>query len=243
MTAQTWTSLKQTVAIALTQAVTPYTSFPANFDAQFPQATSYAENRIHREIPMLAVRRSETVAAATASGDRSIDLNDFSAVPLVVEQVALVTPSGGTTGTLVPYDSVSLDFINRTWPIQADTEAPSFTWQGGRYFAMSDFETVVLSPTPDAAYAVALVGLFPPVPISEGNLTTYLSTYYPELLEAGCLVFLAGALTRNFGSQADEPKLAMSWEMQFRSLLDAARDEERRRRGLAPDMPAGRAAA
>lgn len=239
MTAQTWTSLKKTVALALTQQQgLDLDTYGALFEAQFPQATSYAENRIYREIPMLAQRRADA-SLSTSSGDRTLDMSALSPPVLVVEQVSLITPastSNPALGTRVPYASVSLDFINMVWPVQATTQAPSLAWQGGRYFALQDAYTVVLAPTPDGVYFAEITGLFSPTPISAGNPSTYLSEVYPELLEAGCLVFLTGALTRNFGAQADEPKSAVSWEAQFRTLLQAAQGEERRRRGLLPDV-------
>lgn len=236
MTAQTWTSLKQTVAIALTQAQSPYTSFPANFEAQFPQATSYAENRIYREIPMMGQEQTQTFNGATTSGSRTVDFSSVIPNLLVVDQFFLQV--GGVD---VPFDRVSYDFVLRFWPTQATTVTPSLAYQGGRYFAPLTATSLAIAPTPDATYTAIMVGPVQPTPISDSNPSTYLSTVYPELLTAGCLVFLSGALTRNFGAQSDESGQAMAWEQQFQKLLAAARDEERRRRGLSPDYPPPRA--
>jgi hypothetical protein len=102
---------------------------------------------------------------------------------------------------------------------------------------MRDAFVMVISPTPDNAYTAEITGLFQPTPISEENPTTYLSTYYPDLLEVAILIFLAGALQRNFGAQSDDPRQAQAWEGQYQILVAGAKSEEMRRRGLSPDMP------
>ena len=236
MAAQTWTTLQQACAIALTRQLgSAISTYDALFIAMFPLATSYAEDRINQEIPFLGNRHTVSAAAATTSGVPDIAWTAFvsaGATLSVPEQLSIV--NGGTN---VPYDSVSYDFIKRFWPVPATTVAPSLAWQGGRYWAVKDTTSLIVAPTPDAVYSVLMTGLYNPVPISSGNPTTYLSTNYPDLLEAGCLVYLSGALTRNFGAQSDEPRQAVSWEQQFQNLLGPARDEERRRRGLKPDVP------
>lgn len=236
MAAQTWTTLQQACAIALTRQLgSAISTYDALFTAMFPLATSYAEDRINQEIPFLGNRHTVTAAGATAAGTPDIQWTAFvtaGASLSVPEQLAIVND-----GTNVPYDAVSYDFIERIWPVPATVVAPSLTYQGGRYWAVKDATSLTVAPTPDAVYNVVVTGIYTPVPISSGNQTTYLSTNYPDLLEAGCLVYLAGALNRNYGAQADEPRQAMSWEQQFQNLLGPARDEERRRRGLKPDTP------
>lgn len=241
MATQTWTSLEQSCAIAMGRLPSPVPANPAYdelFLAQFPLATSYAEARIYHEIPFIASYAQDTSTTTTA-GQRTVSLAG-TALPLVTpEQVRLITPSGFTitTGTLVPFDRVTVDWIDRVYPNPTTVVTPSLTWQGGRYWALVNGNTIVLGPTPDAAYTVVLGGLFQPLPISASNPTTYLSTNYPDLLEAAICVFLAGALNRNFGQSADETGQSMSWELQFNKLLAAAKAEEMRRRGLAPDTP------
>lgn len=261
MAAIDWTQLQQACAIALTRQLgDAISTYDPLFVTMFPFATSYAEDRINQEIPFLGNRY--TVTGATNVIDYEKDdqgnyiLDDQGARIRVlgaggtpyIPWAAFAAPSGAplsvpeqlyivNAGTNVPYDRVSDDFIRRAWPVPTMTAAPSLTYQGGRYWATPDTTNILVAPTPDGDYDVIVTGLYNPVPISETNSTTYLSTNYPDLLTAGCLVYLAGALTRNFGAQADEPKMAVSWEAQFQVLLAPARDEERRRRGLKPDMP------
>jgi len=238
---QSWTSLQQSCAIALGRLPTPVPSTPvydALFLAQFPLATSYAEARIYHEIPFIA-QYAEDTSQTTTAGSRLINLSG-TALPLVsLEQIRIVVPFGAAppAGSMVPFDRVTLDFLDRYWPNQNSTVAPSLTSQYGRYWALIDNDTVAIAPTPDASYYVKAGGLYQPPPISVSNPATYLSTNYPDLLQAAICVFLAGALNRNYGAAADETGQAMSWEVQFMKLLAAARGEEMRRRGLMPDAP------
>ena len=56
MAALTWTTL-QTALLAITvKAQPPYNVVPPDFAYLYPQATSYAEGRIYKDIPFLATR-------------------------------------------------------------------------------------------------------------------------------------------------------------------------------------------
>lgn len=237
MAAQTYASIKDTVAVALTQQANDMdlTVTNALFEAQFPQALSYAENLIYRRLTMLAARETNT-SLSTAAGIRSLDLSTMSPQVVVPEGFGLASPAG----TIVPFDVTSLDVIDLVWPTVADVLDPADADPAIRLWAMLDDHTLVYCPTADGTYTASVTGLFQPATLSESNTSTYLSVQYPELLEAGCLVFLTGALTRNFGAQSSEPAQANSWQRVFDDLLQAADDEERRRRGLAPNVPQGK---
>ena len=257
MTAITWNALQTELQAIIARIPAPYTATDFAFETLFPQATSYAENRIYREIPMLAQRAQDT-SLVTVSGTRNINLSATALPVIVPERLALLTPTGSTlaNGTQIQFIPTSLDFIDMCWPAENLTAAPGSVWSA--YWALRDDHTAIIAPTPDAAYTVVLTGLFQQAPISNSNQTTYLSTYYPELLTAGCMIFISGALLRNYGSaggvQPDEPGMPIHWEGQFKELLAAARQEEMRRRQqgtnwmdmppqpqVAAPMPPGRA--
>lgn len=245
MAAQTWDSLKTMLLATLVNAQPPYTAGTAGFDVLFPQATSYAEGRICRDIVFLANRAVNT-SLVTIAGSRVVDLSSLAPALIAPEGFALVTPAGTTNpalGTRVPFDLTSLDVIDEIWPIEAQTRPPSITDWSPRYWALGpDQQTIVCCPTPDQVYTVALTGLFPPTPISETNQSTYLSETYPELLEAACMVFLSGALQHNFSAKSDNPEMAISWATEYRILMESAKMEELRRRGLLANVatPAAR---
>lgn len=229
MAGLTWTTLQTELQAICARIPAPYTVTDQAFQTLFPQATQYAENRIYRDIPMLAQRTQDT-SLVTASGSRSIDLSATALPAIVPERLALLIPAGATlgTGTQVQFIPVSLDFIDMVWPQQNTTMAPAAAV--ATYWALRDDHTAIVAPTPDAIYTVVLTGLFQQTPIGAGNPTTYLATIYPELMTAACMVFISGALLRNYGSQADEPRMALSWESQYQALMQAARAEELRRR-------------
>jgi len=238
LSAQTWTSLQQSCAIAMGRLPSPVPATPVYdtlFLAQFPLATSYAEARIYHEIPFIASYAEDT-SVSTQAGVRTIDLSGTSLPLVTLEHIRLVVPTMGVFPA-VPFDRVPLDFLDRYWPDEGTTLAPSLGSAYGQYWALVDAFTVALAPTPDAVYQVKAGGLYQPEPISASNPSTYLSENYPDLLQAAICVFLAGALNRNFGAQADESGQAMSWELLYQKALQPARSEEMRRRGLVPDMP------
>lgn len=249
MAAQTWGSLKTMLLATLVKAQPPYTVSPPDFNELFPQATSYAEGRIFHDIPFLGNRQTNT-SLVTAPGSRIVDTGaivDTAGGPIIIpEQFNLITPSGAppSLGTRVQFDRSSPQVIDQIWPQEGAIQTPRLTSFIPRLWAYRDNQSVIAfapvliyAPTADGVYTVELSGLFQPTPISEDNPTTYLSTVYPEMLEAACMVFLTGALLHNFGSQADDPKAAISWEGIYGSLMTSIKGEEARRRGLTPDVP------
>lgn len=238
MAAQTYNTIQVAVAQALSNAVGPaFTGVSDSFTVAFPQAISYAENRIYRDIVLLC-ERVTNATKQTIVASRSIDITSLNMI--VVESVALLTPAGTTNpalGTRVPYDVSTLDLIDILWPQESITMSPLAAEWIGRYWAMIDPNTIAVMPTPDAIYNAYLTGMVAPTPLSFTNQTTYLSTNYPDLLECVIMVWMAGWLQRNYGASADDPKMATSWEAQYGTLLPGALNEEKRRRGMIPDMP------
>lgn len=229
MTAFTWTSLQTAVATALVQ-YTGVSTFAPDFTTLLPSATSYAEGRITRELVLLATRAVD-VSLSTAAGKNTVSLAGMATAGLsVVEHVVLMV-----SGVPWSFDMASHDFIDLIWPDPSVTMNPSAADWIGRYWGMFDDHTVLLAPSPDAVYQVQITGLFTPTPISASNPSTYISKNYGDLMFAAVMVWLSGGLLRNYGSQSDDPKMAMSYEAIFQSLLGPAKAEERRRRGLAQD--------
>lgn len=238
MAALTWDTLQTTLLAALSASQPPYSVIPPSFATLFPQATSYAEGRIYKDIVLLATRAIDT-SLVTMPGMRAISMATMALPCVVPESVALITPAGQglAAGTQNQYDESSLDAIDMVWPTQSVTMSPPSALWIGRRWALVDNQTIVLAPTPDAIYVVVVTGLFQPTPIGPSNQSTYLSTIYPELLTAACMVFLTGALQHNFSAQGDEPASSLSWEAEYMKLKTAAQYEEMRRRGLNPNFP------
>ena len=199
-----------------------------NFTGIMPAAIQDAEQRIYLSMDFLNTRSVNSGSTFTA-GSRTFTLPTTPSTIMVLQGVAAITPAGAApaAGTRVQYEPVSLDFIDSTWPQESLTAAPVV---GVAAWAMLNDASIVVKPTPDANYSVELTGTFRPVPMGPMNLTTYISSVYPQLLVAACMIFLAG-WQRDFGQQSDNPQLAVSWKEMYATQLQLAMDEEQRRKG------------
>lgn len=194
----------------------------AEYSAILPSIVDYAEQRIYRELDLLSTVAVDTTSTLTP-GARTFALPTAVGVFVTVSSVAVITPLGATavTGTRNVLTPVSLNVLDLLWPAST-TGVPEF-------FAMRDQTTVVVGPASDAAYAVEVIGTQRPAALSEMNTTTFLSQYLPDLFMAAAMVFASGYM-RNFGSQADDPKMGASWEGQYQTLKASAMVEEMRKK-------------
>lgn len=235
----TYTSLQTELLSIIARVPAPYTTPDAAFVVQYPQAISYAENRIYHDIPFLAQRAQDTSLSTTA-GSRSLSLYGTQLPILVPERIAIM--NGDTMIQALP---TSLDFIDMWWPDETETSDPlpgvyyKLFWAILGGYSSQDFisPTIVLAPTLKASYPVVVTGLFQQPPLSGNNPQTYISTVYPELMLSACMVFLSGALLRNYAAsgipgtqQPDEPGQPVYWEAQYNTLLRIAQDQEVRSR-------------
>jgi hypothetical protein len=321
MTAYTWATLQTAVQTAFAQS----NATPPDFVTLFPDATSYAEGRIARDLVLLNTRRTDT-SLSTTPGTRILPGLSSMSVPIVVPEYLALEVSG----TFVPFIRTSLDLINFTWPQQSVTQAPTAADMSARMWTLLEDQHIIIAPTPDAVYTVAITGLFVQTPLSAsitnsttnafttgafsatltivdanmplslvngqkitlgstvtvggltlsgsyavnnvfypmyqitassaatssvtgggtvnitypGNATSYIATYYGDLMFCAVMIWMSGGYVRNYGAQADEAPHAMSWETQYAKLLDGCIAEEARRRGLTPnDLRAKRALA
>lgn len=195
-----------------------------NYQTILPAAIQDAENRIYREMDFLDCRTVQSPTAFSV-GSRDYVLPTSVNTILVLQGVSAITPAGDVppVGTQNPLEPVSLDFIDMTWPTESNVELP-------KYWTMKDAKTIIVAPTPDAAYQVKLTGIFRPTPMSSSNQSTYIGDTYPDLLVAACMVFMAG-YQRDFGAQSDDSPLAMSWEKLYQIRKESALSEEQRRKG------------
>lgn len=202
---------------------------PVDFAEEMPRFIEYGENRIYRELKLLATRAQNT-ACVTTEGSRQVSLVPITNLSLTVEGFAVITPQGVSNpqqGTRLQYEAASLDTIDMLFPVENTPVPPGSAFQ--RWWAMRDAQTIVIGPTPDNTYACEITGLFQPAPISAASPTTYLSTVYPDLLVAACMISVCAYL-RDYGQMSDDPKIAVSWEQQFSELVEGAEMEEMRRR-------------
>lgn len=187
-----------------------------------PQMLTYAENRIYRDLDFLSTTQAVTGYKFTI-GSRSLVIPAETFVTL--QQINVITPStvdvanSGTRVTLLP---TTKEFIDVVYPSAASAGVPA-------YFAMFDQSTILVGPWPDAAYSVEVVGTYRPDSLSASNPTTFISLYLPDLLIMASMIYVSG-YQRNFGRANDDPQMAVSYESQYKALMQSAMIEEARKK-------------
>lgn len=194
-----------------------------DFVSILPDCTDYAEQRIYRELNLLATVIRDASQALTPSS-RDFVLPTAQGAFVVVNRINAITPAGSTptNGTRNPLTPMSLDVLDAAWPSNTGSALPTG-------FAMVTQTSIVVGPWPDQAYTVEVVGTTRPLPLSSTNPVTFLSANLPDLFLAASMVFMS-AYQKNFGSQADDPQMGISWESQYQLLKASADTEEARKR-------------
>lgn len=217
------TAIGTVAVVPITDPASATPSSNTDFNNFLPRITEAAEQRIYRELDFLATRQ-EDITTTLSTTDRSATLP---ASNIVLQSANAITPAGASPGDANaqrnPLEIVSKDFIDAIWPIQSQFKAVP------KYIAQLSATTVIVAPTADQAYKLETTGIFRPEPISATNTSTYMSIIYPDLLLFACFVVTFG-YQRDFGQQADDPKVAMSWEAMYQTAKNSALLEEQRRK-------------
>lgn len=190
-----------------------------DFDNILPGCIDYAEQRCYRELNLLSTVQTDQTVVLTPN-QRAVSIpSSF----VVVGNVNVITPvgSGYVLGTRNPLIPVTRDVMDILWPDNTTTSVPTM-------FCMVDQWSMLVGPPPNAAYEVEIIGTFRPVPLSDANPTTFLTERLPDLFIAASMVYMSGYM-RNFGQQANDPQMGMSWEQQYTTLFQSANGEELRK--------------
>ena len=202
-----------------------------NFVQELPNIIDDAEQRIYRELDLLATVIRDSSGTFTANSRNFTFPQHF----IVSESMNVFTPQGTTTNRL-PLTPVTREWMYAVWSNEAATTTPSIP----QYYAMITDQTVIVGPPPDAAYTAEVVGTIRPAPLSATNPTTYLTLNLPDLFFSASCVFGFGYL-QNFSSASDNPQSAVSWESHYQTELASANIEELRKKYQAqawsPKMP------
>lgn len=200
-----------------------------NFQGNLPSAIDYATDRIVRELNLLSTTTANSTLKCT-TGTRLVNLAGLSPVFNVLMDINVLTPAGTTDpdqAIRVPLTIQSRAFLNAVYG-SGPTTAGAKTGVP-QYFALVTDQTIQVAPYPDAAYNLEIIGTVRPTPISPTTATNWISLYLPDLYLAAAMIQMSGFM-RNFGSQADDPKMAISWETQYVTLRDSAGVEDAMRR-------------
>lgn len=197
-----------------------------NFVTALPNIIDDAEQRLYRELDLLATRVTAT-GQLTASS-RAFTLPTPSGGNgnfVVVEQFNVITPASTTNpelGTRNPLDPASKEYLDSVWPSAVGATVPSL-------FAPISQQSWIVGAWPDAAYTVEVVGTIRPAPLSVSNQSTFLSTYLPDLFLTAALIFASG-YQLNFSAAGDNPQSGQTWQSHYDKLIASASVEELRKK-------------
>lgn len=200
-----------------------------NFLSNLPSCIDYATDRIVRELNLInTVTANSTLSCST--GTRIVDLSGLSPIFNVLLDINVLTPAGTTNPDLairVPLTIQSRAFMNAVYG-SGPTTAGAVTGVP-EYFALVTDQSIQVGPYPDQAYQLEIIGTVRPTPLSPSNATNWISLYLPDLFLAAAMIQMSG-FKMNFSAQADDPKMAMSWETQYVTLRDSAATEDAMRK-------------
>ena len=224
----TWSTWKTAIANLTVVSETSLTDM-------YPLAIDYAEGRCYRDLDLIdTIVRDAT--SSTVANTRTFTLptpSGSGSYYTIVDSINIIRSNSRTP--VLPTTQEYIDFIWPTATAAAATTVPTS-------YAMVTDGTLIWGPPPGDAFTVEVVGKTRPVALSSTTTTTILTTYYAELFTAASMVFAAGWL-KNFGQQADDPKMAMSWEQIYQNLLRSAVSDDDRAQAEGDSWTANRASA
>lgn len=190
-----------------------------------PMAITYAENRMCRDLDFLEF--SDTSVPQMTAGTRSVTMTAGTFV--VIEQANVITPStqsnpDAAAATRNPCLPATKEFLDAVYGSNAVASRGMPT-----FFTAFNDNQLLFGPVPDQNYYVEVVGVIRPASLSSTNTTTFISTYLPDLMIMAAMIYVSG-YQRNFGRQSDDPQMAVSYESQYKTLLQGATVEEARKK-------------
>jgi hypothetical protein len=200
------------------------TTTQANFVIMVPNMIDDAEQRLYRELDLLNTVTRDS-SATFSTGTRNFNLPAVNGTFYVINEIYAITPASQTTpdvGTRNFLTPVSRPFLDATYPSSNGSAVPQF-------FAPTTQTSFIVGPWPDQTYTVEVVGTIRPGALSSTNVTTLLTTYFPDLFIAASMVFASGYM-KNYGAAVDDPQQGVTWESHYQALLRSAQVEESRKK-------------
>ena len=234
-------SLNYTTYVAQIGVLTNIDTTGAAFQTILPGVIDYAEQRCYRDIDIFTGNVRDGSASCTPN-NRNFNLPTGVGTYIIVDGLNVITPASTApdSGTRIPLAPVSQAVIDTIYPSTTGATVPrTFCYlTNNTYLSGGSAQyQIVLGPCPDAAYRIEVIGKIQLEPLSASNTNTYLTDYLPELFIAASMIFLSGYM-RNFGAQADDPRMSSSWEAQYENLLKSATVYESRKKFAGPSWTA-----
>lgn len=189
-------------------------STETSFVANIPNFVQYAEERIYNTVQLPALRQNST--ASTTLG------NQYMALPsdwLSTYSLAVVDGSGDYQFLL----NKDVNFIRQSYPSASSTGLP-------QYYAIWDDNTMLLGPTPDAAYTLELHYYYYPPSIVDAG-TSWVGDNFENVLLYGTLREAYTYLKGEADIIADYDKKYMEGLSQLKRLGDGLERQDAYRSG------------
>lgn len=216
----------QYVTQLATLAVVPETD--PFFLTILPDAISYAELRIQRDLDLLATVVADTSSYSTTASQGYVNILPSQFIS--VQTVSITTPAS----TTFPLVSVSKEYIQNVFNGNTTGTPTYFAMYGsGTDTTGLNNITILLGPIPDATYPLTITGTERFAALSASNTPTYISTYFPDLFLMASMIYVS-AYQRNFGKMNDDPQMAVTYESQYQTLLRGSTVEEYRKKFEGP---------
>lgn len=190
-----------------------------DFIAIMPTIIDQAEQRCYRELQLLATIVRDSSGSTTPS-QRLFTLPQTAGRFVIAESFNVLDGADR-----YPLTKVSREVMDVIWPSEDAVDGYD---RPVKYAPLTD-QTVLLGPATGSPLTIEVVGTIRPTPLSASNTTTFLSQYLPDLFLAAAMVAMSGYM-RNFGAQGDDPKMALSWEGDYKTRFGSANMEETRRK-------------
>lgn len=212
-----------TTFVAALSAETNIPSTQASFIAILPTIIDQAEGMIYRE-PELNFMSS---VVTDDSGFTTADQQQFT-LPrhfTILQSINLVVGNDRP-----PLIKISREAMNFLYPSRISSGGGAIPAKWAPLTeTVAGLPVVLLGPTPGSTLQLECIGTARPANLSEANPTPWLWTYLGDFAFAAAMLMMSGYM-RNFGSQADDPKMAQSWKAVYDSLKPGAASEEMRRK-------------
>jgi hypothetical protein len=213
-----------------------YAFVNAPLQAIVPQLLNYAEQRIARDLDMLASQTSNLYTLTAGVNVFSLPVNDFQ----TVQTLEIVQISNGVVVNSTPLIPVSKEFIQNVYGGMYSAGTPEyFALYGSNFGDNQDTETnILLGPPPNFAYSLRVTGVAA-MPSLYQNASagvadtayTYISNWYPDMLMMASMIYIS-AYQRNFSATSDSPDMGQSYEKQYQALRLGAVPLENRRKQM-----------
>lgn len=192
-----------------------------------PAAIDYAENRILRELNLIAAQVTDnTVSCSTST--RTVSLSTSVGTFITVQEVNVITPSsltittGGTRNKLAP---AALNWVNFLYPAEVASSVSDLP----TLFALKDDTSIVVGTAPGSPYHLEIIGVVRPSQLTTSNSSTFISKVYPDLLVAASMVYTCGYIKdKGLATpvSGDITAAGAYWEGEYQKLYKSALAED-----------------